>query len=1590
MGNNEAAVADTVLDHALKLIPDEVASEHQAAAEAFASICCRRLPAGPREDYPLEELAKMILRLFDFIRQTANTPIRVRVFSPDQDRDGYETEGSVLEVNVTDSPFLLDSVSNEVQRQGPAILWVLHPVIGAERNQTGDLQAVVNARTAAVRESIQHYQLDRRVGEEEAAQLEEGVSRVLADVGLAVKDFRAMRERVGRMVEFAKSAAHRSSYDEVAQAVAFLEWLLDDNFVLLGFREYEVVEMPQGKAVRAVPGSGLGILCDPDGKTQSKLLSEMSADRRVRWEGGDLLVVTKTNRDATVHRRAKMDYIGVRRLGPNGETLGEGRILGLFTSKAYMEPAAKIPVIRGKLDQIIAREDLIEGSHDHKAVIQVFEGFPKDELFSAPVDDLHRSVMGLVHLQERQQVRLFIRRDLLERSVSVLVALPRDRFNADLRRQLQELFKQRFNGGSVEYHLDLGESDPAQIHFTVWVESGTIPEVSFAELEAEVVELARTWEDRLRDRLAATWGSDRAAEMISRWSDRLPDYYKSIDQLALAVNDIERLDKLASSGERFLVGVQNEMKRDERLTRVALYRLDGKLPLSDLVPAIEDLGVSVVEEVPTRLSGEGDVFIHDFGVSGADGGPLDLDDCGARVARALTAVWKGDTESDSLHRLVVVAGLTHSEVSILRAYRTYARRVNPQFTLAYVNDTFAAYPAITVDLVRLFQAKFDPEQEGSDPQPIRDRIVAALDAIPSLEQDRILRTFYGIIEATVRTNAYRPDRHSLCFKIRSIEVPEMPKPYPLFEIFVYAAQVEGIHLRGGMVARGGIRWSDRREDYRTEVLGLMKAQMTKNAVIVPTGAKGGFVLRNPSTDHIKEDVKAAYSTFIRGLLDVTDNLSAGKVVRPAYVRAHDVDDTYLVVAADKGTATFSDLANSIAAEYGFWLGDAFASGGSAGYDHKVLGITAKGAWESGKRHFSEAGTDINEQFTAVGIGDMSGDVFGNGMIEFETISLVAAFDHRHIFLDPTPDPGSGFKERSRLFSLPGSSWDDYDRTLISAGGGVYPRSAKKVEISAEARAALGTEVESTTPNELIKIILRSPVDLLWNGGIGTYVKSSTETDFDVGDRTNDAVRIDGRELRARIVVEGGNLGFTQRGRIEYARLGGRINTDFIDNSGGVDCSDREVNLKILLGVAEERKVITSFERSDLVTGAVEGVVKRILYDNFQQAQIISQAAARSARRIQALEATMQLLEAEGLLDRDVEALPSPDEMRTRRSDGLGMTRPELAVLVTYAKRSVYEELMRSELPSSDYLLVDLETYFPSSVTDRLGSILAEHPLRRELVATLVANDLVNAMGITFVAQVAAQSGAALADVVSAYRIARDVVGAVPRWEAIEALFGKVDLDIWNELIEEVDDLVERTARWFLARGSLADLSGTVSAFAGSYAEVEVGLPKASRLGWREQQDATIDRVRMAGVPTEVAWRHAYQPLMVHAPNIIELAEKFSRPVSELSEAFFALGESLPLDRLADLAVRIPVEGYWQRWALQTAEDDLVKVRREVVEKALVAGEGLTVGEAVTALLARNGQELERLNRFLRAMESDGVNDLSQLTLAVRQVRSLLA
>jgi glutamate dehydrogenase len=1288
---------------------------------------------------------------------------------------------------------------------------------------------------------------------------------------------------------------------------------------------------------------------------------------------------------------------------------GEHRFLGLYTHTAYHSRPAEIPLLRRKVAAVQARAGYPGGGHAAKRLENILDTYPRDELFQINEEELYAAATGILHLGERQRFRLFLRTDPFERFVSCLIYAPRENYTTELRRRWQAILAEAFNGGASEFDAFLSQSMLARIHIVVRTTPGQIPVVDVAALESRLAQAARRWEDDLRAAALERLGEARGNEVARRFGGAFPAAYREDVPARNAVPDMEMVERVAATGSLGM-SLYRPLEAGPGTLRFKLFHAGTPVPLSDSLPMLERMGLRVIEERPYRITAGdgGPVWLHDFGLATAQDREIEIDAVAALFEDAFGRVFAGEIESDDFNRLVLAARLAADEIVVLRAYARYLRQIGFPLSQAFIEQTLGAHPVVARRLVALFRLRFEPlrgDSSGADAAEAQaaaaaeaGSIEAALDAIENLNEDRVLRQYLALVLATTRTNFWRRDadgrrRAYLSFKLDPAKVPGLPEPKPMFEIFVYSPRFEGVHLRGGKVARGGLRWSDRPEDFRTEVLGLVKAQMVKNAVIVPVGSKGGFVLKKapPAADReafMREGV-ACYQDYLRGLLDLTDNLVGGKVEPPREVRRHDADDPYLVVAADKGTATFSDYANGISAEYGFWLGDAFASGGSAGYDHKAMGITARGAWESVKRHFRELGVDTQTTpFTAAGIGDMSGDVFGNGMLLSKHIKLVAAFDHRHIFIDPDPNPGASFAERKRLFELARSSWADYNAMLISEGGGVWPRTAKSIPLSAQARKALGVEAESLTPVELLSAILKAPVDLLYNGGIGTYVKAADESHAEVGDRANDALRVNGADLRCKVVAEGGNLGFTQRGRIEYALKGGRIDTDAIDNSAGVDTSDHEVNIKILLGLVIAEGELTEKQRNTLLAQMTDQVAALVLRDNYFQAQSIAVTGRLQTQLLDAQGRFMQFLEKAGRLNRALEFLPSEEVIAERRAAKIGLTAPERAVLLAYSKIWLADELLASDLPEDEWIAGALGRYFPQTLREVYAGVMPRHPLRREIIATHVVNSMVNRVGSTFVHRLMESTGAKAAEIVRAYLLTREVFAFVPLWQSIEALDGKVPDATQAEMLIEAGRLIVRAANWFLRAARLAEpMEPTIDHFRpgieaiyGRLGEL-VDAPAAAHIdglaaGWTQ-----------AGVPREVAHRVASLDTLFAALDIAEVSAGTGRPAEAVATAYFGVTSKLGLAWLRDRIGALPGDGHWQALAKGSMRDDLAGLQRALAMNALAATAG-GGPDPVAAWEARHRGALERASRILGELHAVPSPDLAMLSVALRELRNL--
>ena len=1573
--------------------------------DGFAREWFRQLDTDDIAERAPEDLSGALLSHLQFgAERTAGRP-KVRVLSPSVSEHGWSSRHSVIEIVNDDMPFLVDSTTAEINRQGLTLHFIAHPIFAVERTAGGQLSAIRPGAEApkAARESWMHIEVDRLVDPQQRTTLVAGIERVLADVRAAVDDWNPMTARLREAIDELASPPLGVPPASVAESRAFLEWLAQNHFTLLGYRQHELAARDGEDELRLVPGTGLGVLREGTEETASASFSALTpAGRALARSPTPVLVVTKANTRSTVHRPGYTDYIGVKRYDAEGRVTGEHRFLGLFTSTAYSARVSETPLLRGKVGAIAERAGLPPGGHLSKALDHILETFPRDELFQISDDELYETALGILALGDRQRLRLFVRRDPFDRFVSCLVYVPREAYATDLRMKFQRILMEAFAGTGADFNVLLGDTALARIHFMVRTTPGQVPAFDRKEVEARLAAAARRWPDRLRDALIEAEGEARGIDLYKRWSSAFPPDYRERVPAREAVGDVRHVASLTPAAP-LAVALYRPLGAASNALGFKAYRLGAPIVLSDSLPMLEHMGVRVLGEQNHRIENEaGSVSLHDFDLQGHVADEFDSDTLAMLFEDCFVRVFRGDVENDDFNRLVLRAGLAADEIVILRAYAKYLKQIGFALSQGLIEATLGLHPRIARMLVTLFKLRFDPA--AHDEQGERSQVNAieqALDKVSNLSEDRVLRTLLALIQATLRTNFWRtgvghsgapgPRRTFLSFKLESGRVPGLPEPKPLYEIFVYSPRFEGIHMRGGKVARGGLRWSDRPEDFRTEVLGLVKAQMVKNVVIVPVGSKGGFVLKKapPATDRdawMKEGI-ACYQDYLRALLDVTDNLAGTTIVPPPLVVRRDGDDPYLVVAADKGTATFSDYANAVSLEYGHWLGDAFASGGSAGYDHKAMGITARGAWEGVKRAFRERGTDIQQtEFTVVGVGDMSGDVFGNGMLLSRHIRLVAAFDHRHVFIDPTPDATSSFAERERLFKLPRSSWADYDTSKISTGGGVWARSEKSIPISPQAREALGIAADRLAPVELLSAILKAPADLFYNGGIGTYVKASDETHADVGDRANDAVRIDGRDLRAKVVGEGGNLGFTQRGRIEAALNGVSINTDAIDNSAGVDTSDHEVNIKILLGLAEADGELTGKQRNAVLAQMTDDVASLVLRDNYFQTQALSVTNRLAASLLDQEARFMRYLEKHGRLNRAIEFLPTDDEIAERMAHGGGLTTPERAVLLAYSKMWLFDEILASDLPEDPWIGTALARYFPGALRERFGSHIPRHPLKREIVATHVLNSMVNRVGSTFVHRLSDRTGAKAPQVVRAYLAAREVMGDVALWQQVEALDNRVPDAVQSAMLIEEGWLTARATTWFLRSRRLGDpLEQTFERFRPA---VEAVL---QRLAPEAAASTMATTWVTAGVPMPVAQRVASADGLYAALDIAEVAEAARRSVAEVAEVHAGVAARLGLGRLRGQIDALPADSHWQALAKDALGDDLAGLQRSITSEVLGGGEGAAEAGAPGMLAAwerRNTTALERAQRLLAELADTKALDLAMLSVALRELRNL--
>jgi glutamate dehydrogenase len=1597
-------LSERLIDEIIATRPQSKILSSREQNDLFLRQYFGNVPVEDMQGRSVEKLGQAAMSHLEFAATRKPGQVRLRILNPSEKQHGYQSAFTIIEMVNDNMPFLVDSVAAAIDRQNLTVHMTIHPVLRVRRDARGRLQEILpRSSEQGQSESFIRFAVDREPDVQHRNVLEHEISKILADVRIAVRDWRKMRKKMldaRKTVDMGPSGAD----DELRrESKELLKWMADDHFTYLGYREYAVHRQDGKSYLHPVKGTGLGLLTKEE---RGGRAVEMSKEMQRHSRRKDWLIITKANSRSTVHRRSYLDYVGVKIHDEDGNAVGEQRFIGLFTSVAYSENPRNIPLLRLKVQRALERSQLDPAGHRGKSLLHILDSYPRDELFQSSVRDLVRTTNGILNLQDRKQVKFFVRRDAFRRFFSCLVYIPREKYTTAIRRRTEQILLRAFAGTSIDSSVQITDSPLARVHIIVRTHTGDRPRVSIRQIERQIAEAVVTWRDRLRSELVQRFGQDEGHALYREFGESFSPAYEGDVEPATACLDVKRIDGLLKGEHDNYLLLHQPPDAAPTQLNFRTFRKHDPLLLSRVMPILEDLGTEVYSEQPYRItlkSGEA-FWIQDFELRFARTAELELETAAERFEDTFRQVIDGKVENDGFNRLVLSAGLNWRQVTLVRCYAKYLSQLGIPFSQNYMEDVLVLHAGLVGKLVRQFELQFHPGIAANERREKLQTLVAAIERgvarARSLDEDRILSAFAGAVSATLRSSYFQVGQDGkrkdyLSIKLDPERLPEVPRPKPKFEIFVYSPEVEGVHLRGGAIARGGIRWSDRREDFRTEVLGLMKAQVVKNTVIVPTGAKGGFVpKRLPAGDRdvVMQEVISCYRTFICGLLDLTDNVVDGKVVPPANVVRRDGEDPYLVVAADKGTAAFSDIANEISAEYGFWLDDAFASGGSAGYDHKKMGITARGAWEAVKRHFREQGVNVQtDPFTVAAIGDMSGDVFGNGMLLSRRIKLVAAFNHQHIFLDPDPDMEASYAERRRLFKLPRSSWTDYREELISRGGGVYSRQAKQIKLGKEARRLLDTDQTTMQPLELIRTILKMPVNLLWNGGIGTYVKASSESNSDVGDKGNDSVRVNASELRCKVIGEGGNLGLTQRARIEYSLNGGRINTDFIDNSAGVDSSDREVNIKILLGAAEKEKSLTRSQRNKLLVEMTDEVAAFVLRNNYLQTQSISMMEAQACERLDESARLITDLERAGVLDRDLEFLPTETEIEERRHRKQGLTRPEFAIILSYAKIDLYDGLTESGENLVDFLTTDPQRYFPPLLRRRYHDLIPGHRLSREILATLIANNIVNRMGPTFVQRLQQDTGARTTTIARAYVVAREVTQANETWRAIEALDNEVPATVQQSMMFEVSRILRHACYWLIDRfGDELDIVSAVEhlkpGLSTIYARVFGIVTGTSR---DRQKRVAEDNARL-GVPEKLARKMAALLLTRGGLDIADLARIYRKDVVETARMYTALSDQLGIIWLHRAVENLAVEGRWQALARSNLRDEFYRIRRDLSANLLRGRSKAEPVEMFERWMGKNEGGVRKLQSILAEMRLRQEVDFAVLSVASQELRKLIS
>lgn len=1601
---------DVLIDSVLDRIKNSMTGQQAGFCSEFAKQLYGTVALEDLREWTIDDLYGSVINFWSLIDERSPHETKIKIYNPDFERHGWQTTHTVVEIICDDMPFIVDSIRMVINRMGLASHLIIHMGgIRVKRDKQHHVCELLprNAETGGkgvLNEAPIFMEIDRQTDPLILDQLHKNFERVLEDNRVVFEDWEKMRSRV---IDAIKELDHVSKVidpNEVLETKAFLNWIEDHHFTFLGVRDYELVTVGKETLLQAIPETGYGVLRENLSKSSARNISAMTPEARELTLSPRILVMSKTNTLASVHRDAYTDYIGIKRFDKTGKVIGERRLIGLYTSAAYHTNPRHIPFLRHKVALIMANSKLNPRSHAGKVLLNILETLPRDDLIQGTEDELLEISMGIFYMQERKRIRLFSRMDVYRRFVSCLVYVPKDRINSELRQSMENILAESFHAEEISFSTQFSESVLARIHYIIKVNPQACIQYDLKEIEKKLIEVGRSWTDDLQSNLFEAFGEEQSNTLFAKYKSAFPIAYTDHFSPRTAVYDIKHIEMLTPEHP---LGLNFYKPLDETANnfRLKVYQHNSTIPLSDVLPILEKLGLRAISERPYVIKYlDGKVtWVNDFAMQYTKTLEFEVDDIKELFQNAFTRVWFGDAENDGFNQLVLAAGLNWREVTVLRAYAKYFKQIGFTFSQDYMEIALNNNVIIARKLVKLFEVRCNPEDMQNREE--RFNVLVAelfndLDNVSNLDEDKIIRQYIQAISSTLRTNFYQRDpqgnpKSYFSIKLNSKTIPGVPKPHPMVEIFVYSPRFEGVHLRCGKVARGGLRWSDRREDFRTEILGLMKAQQVKNSVIVPSGAKGGFVPKHLPVNGTREEILAegisCYQLFIRGLLDITDNYKDGIVIKPKNVICYDEDDPYLVVAADKGTATFSDIANAISLEYGFWLGDAFASGGSIGYDHKKMGITAKGAWESVKRHFYEMDFDIqNKDFTVVGIGDMAGDVFGNGMILSNHIKLVGAFNHIHIFIDPDPDAAKSFKERERLFNLPRSNWTDYDEKLISKGGGVFNRSAKSIPVSSEMQKVFGIKQNEIEPNELIKTILKAKVDLLWSAGIGTYVKASSETNASVGDRTNDATRVNAKQLKCKVIGEGGNLGLTQLARVEYTLNGGMVYTDFIDNSAGVNCSDKEVNIKILLNSIVAAGDLTPKQRNELLSEMTDEVSKLVLRDNFLQTRAISLADSQALRSLELQGRYINELERIGKLDRHLEFLPDDKVLIERKLMGQGLGRPGIAVLLCYSKTILKEQILASDVPEESYMNQILISSFPKPLQDRFSKQMQDHPLRREIIATKLSNIIINEMGFTYVYRLQDETGAPVSAIVRAYMITRTVLDLDSVWKQIEALGTKVSSQKQIDMMMLYVRLSRRVTRWFLrSQRRTLDISQAVTLYTDGVAELKKAMPSVFGPNHQGQYEAQYQARLNDGVPPKLAHELTVTRGLFAATDIIEIAHENNMKVSQVAEIYFGIGEFLDLAWIRTQVIVHPAENHWESLSREALRDDLDWQQRQLTAGIIgydpknsdLQARFESWGQTQTALI-------DRWRFILNDLKSSSVLNYTMFFVAIRELLDL--